>query len=174
VRFFPRFASLLAAALFSITCARAQEVAGPFTQQQAVAGRTAFMANCTGCHGATMDGGGGGAPALTGPNFQEDWLNKSAGQLFRFASTNMPLNMAGLLSRDTYIDLVSFILAVNGAKPGAVAFTGDSDVRIGTIADGRTVAAVLYGEGPYAPPSFPAKAGPAKGGPAKRPAKKRR
>jgi mono/diheme cytochrome c family protein len=171
LKFFPRFAFLVAAGLFSITSASAlaQGAAGPFTQEQASAGRTAFLASCTGCHGATMDGGGGGAPALTGPNFQEDWLNKSAGQLFRFASTNMPLNMAGLLSRDTYINLVSFILAVNGAKPGPVAFTGDSDVRIGTIADGNPVTAVLYGQGPYSPPPISPK-----GEPANRPAKKRR
>jgi mono/diheme cytochrome c family protein len=164
VRFSPRFAALLAAAMFSITGAGAQE-AGPFTLQQAAAGRLAFLGNCTGCHGASMGGGGGGgAPALTGHDFQEDWLNKSAGQLFRFASTNMPLNNAGMLPRDTYVDLVAFILAVNGARPGPAAFTGDSDVRIGAIADGRTVAAVLNGEGPYATPPFPAKP----------PAKKRR
>jgi mono/diheme cytochrome c family protein len=160
VRFSPRFASLLAAALFSMTGARAQEVAGPFTLQQAAAGRVAFLGNCTGCHGASM--GGGGAPALTGHDFQEDWLNKSAGQLFNFAAANMPLNNAGMLPRDTYADLVAFILAVNGARPGPVAFTGDSDVRIGSIADGRTVAAVLNGEGPYAPPPFPKKTAPKK------------
>jgi hypothetical protein len=122
---------------------------GPFTLEQAVAGRRDFLQNCTNCHGATMNGGGG-APALTGVNFQEDWLNKSPGQLFRFVSGNMPLNFAGLLPRQTYIELTSFILAVNGAKPGANTFTGDSDVRIGAIADGHTVAAVLNGEGPYA------------------------
>jgi mono/diheme cytochrome c family protein len=139
--------------------ALAQEAVAPFTLEQAVAGRRAFLENCTSCHGATMNGGGGGgAPALTGINFQEDWLNKSAGQLFRFASGNMPLNFAGMLPRETYVNLVSFILAVNGARPGPSAFTGDSDVRIGAIADGHTVAAVLNGEGAYA---FAAKA-PAK------------
>ncbi len=162
MRYPPRPApALLAAILFLLTgaAAMAEDAAGPFTLQQAIAGRSAFLENCTGCHGATMNGGGGGgAPALTGANFQEDWLNKSAGQLFRFASTNMPLNMAGMLPRETYVNLVSFILAVNGAKPGPVAFTGNSDVRIGAIADGRTVTAVLYGEGPYAPPPYPAPA----------------
>lgn len=103
-------------------------------------------------------GGGGGAPALTGPNFQEDWLNKSAGQLFNFASSNMPLNFAGLLPRETYVNIVSFILAVNGARPGPNAFTGNSDVRIGAIADGKTVTAVLNGEGAYAMPASSAAA----------------
>ena len=131
--------------------ALAQEAVAPFTLEQAVAGRRAFLENCIACHGATMNGGGGGgAPALTGSNFQEDWLNKSAGQLFRFAYGNMPLNFAGMLPRETYVNLVSYILAVNGARPGPRAFTGDSDVRIGAIADGHTVAAVLNGEGAYA------------------------
>ena len=139
--------------------ALAQQVASPFSLEQAVAGRRAFLVNCTNCHGVTMNGGGGGgAPALTGENFQEDWLNKSPGQLFRFVSGNMPLNFAGMLPRQTYVELTSFILAVNGARPGPAAFTGDSDVRIGAIADGKTVTAVLYGEGPYAAPLSPAKA----------------
>jgi mono/diheme cytochrome c family protein len=162
VRFPPRLALLVLLVLSTTGAALAQDAAGPFTLEQAVAGRRAFLVNCTSCHGTTMSGGGGGgAPALTGANFQEDWLNKSAGQLFRFASGNMPLNFAGMLPRETYVNLVSFILAVNGARPGPSAFTGNSDVRIGSIADGHTVAGVLNGEGPYAPPPFPAKA-PAK------------
>ena len=163
MRFSPRPALLVLMLLSTTVAALAQDAAGPFTLEQAVAGRRAFLENCTACHGATMSGGGGGgAPALTGITFQEDWRDKSAGQLFRFASGNMPLNFAGMLPRETYVNLVSFLLAVNGARPGSSAFTGDSDVRIGAIADGRTVAAVLNGEGPYAfKPAFAAKA-PAK------------
>jgi alcohol dehydrogenase (cytochrome c) len=149
----PRYvpALLLAAVLLGGTGAQAAGATGPFTLEQVVAGRTAFLDNCTGCHGAFMSGGGD-APALTGANFQEDWLNKSTKQLFQFASTNMPFNNAGMLSRQTYADLVAFILAVNGATPGPVPFTGDAEVKIGSIADGDTVLAVLDGEGPYAPP----------------------
>jgi mono/diheme cytochrome c family protein len=154
---FARFLLLATILIATTSAGMADDTAGPFTIGQVIAGRRAFLANCTNCHGAGMTGGGSGAPALTGPNFQEDWLNKSAGQLFRFASTNMPLNFAGMLPRDTYVNLVSFILAVNGAEPGPDAFTGNSDVRISTVADGRTVPAVLNGEGPYAT-RFPAPA----------------
>ena len=145
-----RYASalLLAAAIVgssSIT-ALAENAVGPFTQAQITAGRIAFLNNCTGCHGAFMDGGD--APALTGQNFVDDWLNKSTHQLFQFASVNMPFNNAGMLSQETYVNLVAFILAVNGARPGLVPFTKDTDVKIGTIADGNSVLAVLDGEGP--------------------------
>ena len=37
---------------------------------------------------------------------------------------------------------LAYILAANGAKPGAVAFDTNSGVKIGTIADGRIVPAV--------------------------------
>jgi hypothetical protein len=154
VRLAPRPALLALILLSGTRAGLAQETASPFNQEQAVAGRLAFLQNCISCHGATMNGGGGGgAPALTGVTFQEDWLNKSPGQLFRFVSGNMPLNFAGMLPRQTYVNIVSFILAVNGARPGPDTFTGNSDVRIGTITDGHTVTAVLDGAGPYAAPA---------------------
>jgi hypothetical protein len=81
-----------------------------------------------------------------GPPFLEDWSAKSTKDLFRFASTNMPFNAAGTLPKEDYVNLVAFILAVNGAKPGPARFTGNSDVNIGSIIDGNIVVGVLRGE----------------------------
>jgi mono/diheme cytochrome c family protein len=117
---------------------------GPFTQNQVTAGRNAFLTHCSGCHGPYLLGNSG--PPLAGAPFLEDWAGKSTGQLFRFASSNMPLNAAGTLPEDTYLNLVAFILAVNGARPGAAAFAGDSDVRIGSIVSGNLAVTVLRGE----------------------------
>ena len=121
--------------------AQAADAVGPFTQGQVRAGRNAFLTYCSGCHNAYLLGNSG--PPLAGRYFLEDWAGKSTHQLFRFASTNMPLNAAGSLPQETYLNLVAFILAVNGAKPGAVPFSKDSDVMIGSIVSGNLVVPVL-------------------------------
>jgi mono/diheme cytochrome c family protein len=124
--------------------AEAADAIGPFTQSQVSAGRTAFLNNCSGCHNSYLLGNSG--PPLAGRYFLEDWSDKSTRQLFRFASTNMPLNAAGTLPEETYLNLIAFILAVNGAKPGPVPLAKDSDVNIGSIVSGNLVVPVLNGE----------------------------
>ena len=124
--------------------AQAADAVGPFTQAQVTAGRTAFLNNCSGCHNSYLLGNSG--PPLAGRYFLEDWSAKSTHQLFRFASTNMPLNAAGTLPEETYLSLIAFILAVNGAKPGPIPFTKDSDVNIGSIVSGNLAVPVLEGK----------------------------
>jgi mono/diheme cytochrome c family protein len=138
--------SLLTAAamLAGLNAANAADAVGPFTQAQVRAGRIVFLTYCSGCHGSFLLGNSG--PPLAGESFLEDWAGKSTSQLFRFASTNMPLNAAGTLPEESYLNLIAFILAVNGAKPGATPFRRDSDVPIGSIVSGNLVVPVLRGE----------------------------
>jgi mono/diheme cytochrome c family protein len=132
------------AMLAGLSTARAADAVGPFTQAQVTAGRNAFLTYCSGCHGPYLLGNSG--PPLAGESFVEDWGGKSTAQLFRFASTNMPLNAAGILPEETYLNLVAFILAVNGAKPGNMPFARNSDVGIGGIISGTLAVPVLRGE----------------------------
>jgi mono/diheme cytochrome c family protein len=124
--------------------AEAADAVGPFTQAQVSAGRTEFLTHCSGCHNSYLLGNSG--PPLAGPVFLEDWSAKSTHQLFRFARANMPFNAAGSLPEESYLNLIAFILAVNGAKPGPTPFTRDSDVIIGSIVSGNLVVPVLEGE----------------------------
>ncbi len=80
---------------------------------QAEAGQQAFNAVCSGCHGATLQGGVG--PALVGPGFQATWRNALA--LWNFVAQNMPLNNPGSLAREQYWDIVAFLLRRNGVEP---------------------------------------------------------
>jgi alcohol dehydrogenase (cytochrome c) len=138
--------------------ALAQTGTGPFTQAQVNAGRDDFRANCAGCHANGLTGIGD-APALTGATFASSWSARSTKELFQFISTSMPYGNAGNLSEQAYTNVVSYILAVNGARPGSAPFTKNSDVKISTIADGKTVAAVVNGA-----PAAPASGRPAAGG----------
>jgi hypothetical protein len=118
-----------------------------FTQAEVTAGHAAYTGYCAGCHGDYLQGGGlqGGsdAPPLTGPTFKQDWSKYSIQVLYRFASKTMPEGLEGDLSATTYSNVLSFVLAANGAKPGAEPFNPNSNIKIGDIANGQTVVAVI-------------------------------
>jgi cytochrome c len=124
----------------------AQNTSSPFTQIEVMAGHADYHDYCAGCHGDELQGGGlqggGDAPQLTGPNFNQDWSKQTIHVLYRYASQTMPDGLEGDLSAKSYSDILSFLLAANGAKPGSVPFDPDSDIKIGDIANGMLVTAV--------------------------------
>ena len=119
----------------------------PFTQAEVTAGHAGFHDYCAGCHGDHLQGGGleGGsdAPPLTGPGFKADWSKYTIQVLYRFVSKTMPEGLEGDLSARTYSNILSFVLAANGAKPGEEPFNPGSNLKIGDIANGQTVMAVI-------------------------------
>lgn len=125
----------------------ARDTVGPFTQTEVAAGRAGYHNYCAGCHGDELQGGGlqgaGDAPQLTGPNFNQDWSKQTIRTLYQFVSKTMPDGLAGDLSAKAYSDIVSFLLAANGAKPGVQPFNPNNDVKIGDIANGRLVGPVI-------------------------------
>ena len=124
----------------------AQDTGSPFTQAEVVAGHVGYHAYCAGCHGEELQGGGlqGGAdaPQLTGPNFNQDWSKQTIRVLYQYVSKTMPDGLAGDLSAKAYSDILSFLLAANGAKSGSAPFNPNSEIKIGDIANGHIVAAV--------------------------------
>lgn len=124
----------------------ARDTNDTFSQAEVVAGHASYHGYCAGCHGDELQGGGlqggGDAPQLTGPNFNQDWSKYTIRILYQYVSKTMPDGLAGDLSAKTYRDILSFLLAANGAKPGAKPFNPDSGTKIGDIADGRIVTAV--------------------------------
>lgn len=124
----------------------AQAINRPFTQAEVTAGRSSYQGYCAGCHGDELQGGGlqggGDAPQLTGPNFNQDWSKQSIRVLYQYVSKTMPDGLAGDLSAKTYRDVIAFLLAANGAKPGSTSLDPNSSIRIGDIADGHLVTAV--------------------------------
>ncbi len=123
---------------------------GPYTAEQALAGRTAYQANCAACHASDLSGREG--PQLAGANFMTQWGDKTAGELVSFTRATMPPGSGGSLLDQTYVNLVAFILDANGARPGDRALTTDSGVSIRNVAPGQRAA---YLQSP-APPAAPA------------------
>jgi alcohol dehydrogenase (cytochrome c) len=110
---------------------------GPFSAQQAAAGRASYLANCAGCHQPDLRGANEAKP-LAGADFIRTWTDRTAQDLVTFLSVAMPPPPAspGGLGTQTYVNLAAFILAANGAPPGNAELAAATPVRIGSVATG--------------------------------------
>jgi alcohol dehydrogenase (cytochrome c) len=112
-----------------------QQPAGPFTAGQAAAGRTAYQANCSGCHGPDL-GGLNDAPQLAGMMFMGEWGGRTPKDLIAFIQGAMPPGNPGGLDAQAYLNLAAFILSANGARGGNQALTAASTIAIRSVATG--------------------------------------
>jgi alcohol dehydrogenase (cytochrome c) len=122
----------------------AQGTAGPFTAQQADAGRAAYETNCAGCHAADLSGIGNALP-LAGLPFTGSWGNRTVGDLVGFMEGAMPPTNPGGLGEQNYLNITAFILQSNGARAGNQALTGNSTVAIRSVT-GQVVAQIQGGQ----------------------------
>jgi mono/diheme cytochrome c family protein len=89
-----------------------------YTAAQADAGKAVFQQQCAICHGRHLQGKAG--PALSGKMFLSvsQFQKLTADYLFRFMSKHMPLNAPGSLTQTQYLDVLAYILRVNGYPAG--------------------------------------------------------
>jgi len=125
---------------------------GPYTAQQAAAGRTSYEANCAGCHLPDLSGRGE-APQLAGNNFISVWGKRTAGDLVSYIQSSMPPTDRGSLSTEAYVNLAAFILQANGAPAGNQPLAAGATTVIGSVADGQMPAALRQSS---AAPAVPA------------------
>lgn len=81
-----------------------------FSDAQANRGRDIFRAGCTECHFSSE---------FRDSSFKFKWSRRSAGNLYQLIQTEMPEDEPGSLSPDQTVELVSYILRMNGFEPGA-------------------------------------------------------
>jgi alcohol dehydrogenase (cytochrome c) len=130
-------AGVLAASV--IVAGGQQPAAGPFTADQAKAGRAAYEADCATCHGSDL--AGAGAPALGGAAFLGPWSTRTTRDLVGLIQTTMPTGNPGGLSEQTYVNIAAYILQANGSTPGTQPLTATTAVVIGASARGAAPAA---------------------------------
>jgi len=132
--------------------------AGPFTADQAAAGRNAYDATCAGCHGANLSG----TPPLAGSNFRIGWSSRSTRDLLTQVQS-MPPEQPGGLPEATYLAIVAYILQSNGATAGAQPLTAQTTVALGAfVSAAPATAQAPAGQAPAgrgAGPAAPAAAG---------------
>jgi polar amino acid transport system substrate-binding protein len=90
-----------------------------FTSAQAQAGAKVYVAQCSKCHGANLEGVS--APALRGAG--SGLAGNSVGEAFTFISTQMPAGNPGGLSSSDYANVLAYILSRNGHAAGHTTLT---------------------------------------------------
>jgi hypothetical protein len=90
---------------------------GVYSREQWMRGRDVYAGLCAGCH-----------PAIThvGPMFTTSWAGKKLSDLFGFLRERMPKNDPGSLSEQEYVDVMSYMLRLNGMPAGVDELPADS------------------------------------------------
>lgn len=124
----------LAAAGVPSTEAPADDAAGPeggpsgeaspapaafYTEPQARRGQRAFRQVCSDCHYTSE---------FKGPVFTDVWARRTARDLYRELRRTMPDDNPGGLPRQTYVDVMAYILELNGYPAGADELPPDDEV----------------------------------------------
>ena len=104
---------------------------GVFTLAQAAAGQDLYPSTCPRCHGRDLYGDGFETPALIGIDFQRRWADGTLSDLFEFVSTNMPKSNPGVFDDQTYLDLIAYILRINGYNVGKDKLVPDMEALAG-------------------------------------------
>jgi len=115
--------SAVAAAWLAITgsAAAQNEPQAWYTAEQATAGAQQARTNCEPCHGAELLGGD--APALSGPELFANW--PTAHSIYAFFSVEMPPFSPGGLGEKAYVEILAYILSLNGYPAGSEELTAD-------------------------------------------------
>ena len=96
-----------------------------YTEAQAARGAVHYQADCMGCHeGNDPDG-----PSLLS-DFIERWREDSLATLFTFMKTNMPRDAPGKLPEEGYVDILTYLLQINGYPAGSTELKA---AELGTI-----------------------------------------
>lgn len=90
---------------------------GIYSREQWIRGRDVYAGMCAGCH-----------PAVThvGPVFTTSWAGKRLSELFGFVKERMPKNDPGSLSEEEYVDVITYLLRLNGMPVGPEELPVDS------------------------------------------------
>jgi len=119
-------ASSVIAALTLPLLANAQEPAH-FTTEQVERGRAEYLSSCALCHGQNLNDGPFGQP-LRGSYFRDRWAGHTVERLFDQMRSTMPPDRIGQLSRQTYVDLIAFLIDANGAPSSDEPLPTDSEL----------------------------------------------
>ena len=90
-----------------------------YSEEQAHKGHELYDMHSASCHGAALEGQG--SLPLSGATFRARWADgrHSVDDLFYIIRTLMPYGQPATLSKQEYLDIIAYILMVNGYPAGA-------------------------------------------------------
>lgn len=99
---------------------------GAYTSRQADRGRDEYTTACAHCHSSDLLGDvRQEIPSLAGDDFFVRWGDRTAADLFRMISKDMPADKPGGLTTQTYVDILAYVLQVNRYPVGAAELLAD-------------------------------------------------
>ncbi len=104
---------------------------------QATSGKAGYEDNCALCHGPDLTGRAG--PALKGRHFAPDSGKFKVKDIFTIVHKNMPAMAPGSLPKETYVEIMAYLLQQNGYPDGKKPLTF-------TAADASTVPLIYAGQ----------------------------
>jgi mono/diheme cytochrome c family protein len=103
-------------------------ISGVFNTEQVSRGRAGHRAQCASCHGSE---------AYTGADFESAWKGQTVFDLFELIRTTMPNDNPGTIPQNELVDIVAYILNLNGYPPGEAELPQDVEalklIKIDTI-----------------------------------------
>jgi S-disulfanyl-L-cysteine oxidoreductase SoxD len=82
--------------------------------EQVARGETAYFDNCAGCHGEDLRSMDSNAPDLRGPSFKASWTGRPLLERYEQIHATMPPYDPGSLPEQTYVDIMAYVLSING------------------------------------------------------------
>jgi len=98
-----------------------------FTEAQATHGQTLYRSNCAACHGGNLPGEH--APPLRGNPFWSQWEHETVRSLYSRIISTMPPDDPGSLAEKDVIDLVAYLLQLNGVPTGSKAIANANELN---------------------------------------------
>lgn len=101
-------------------------MAGVFNTEQVARGRAGHRSQCASCHGAE---------AYSGEAFEKAWKGQTVFDLMELIRTTMPNDNPGNLPLNEYVDIVAYILNLNGYPPGESELPADVEALKRVVID---------------------------------------
>jgi S-disulfanyl-L-cysteine oxidoreductase SoxD len=101
---------------------------GVYNAGQAKRGNATYSDKCSKCHGVDLTGGNL-ATSLVGSGFKSRWTHKNLRDLYGRILTTMPQEDPGSLSQKEVLDIVGYILQINGIPGGRRELRKPSDLE---------------------------------------------
>lgn len=100
---------------------------GVYTEEQVKRGKGLYDQECMKCHGASLMGSDQEAP-LAGDAFLANWNDMTVDDLFEKTRMTMPPPDPGKLSRQEYVDVLTYILSFNKFPAGKTELDSHSEM----------------------------------------------